>query len=516
MSTLFLVGNVDRVRVKELFVRYRDVFDRTVEVEDVRSLFDRLYSDRLAACALEASEAAEDRWNYEEGVSLVVLESRAEVEPQVLDEMFRNFLPVFNLVSVCQDVDLKHLQKILERLPSEQVECCDRIRRMAHWMYYCPSKGCSSRIYSMVEQLQRVRRKGRRSIPGLIKNIDFNKLMVIPSELNRENYWRLLCTWAFQPHTLTTRELLYCAFILLQKLSADAGLVIPDNQLLLLLFTLEASYHQVNKFHNFKHAVDVMQATWQLCEHIVDDPMQTLLLSMAAIGHDIGHPGSNNMLLSKFGAPVARIYNEESVLENMHKDFFQELLSTHWQELLTISSSSKAHPNYDVISETILATDMALHADYVEKLKKIPKIADTNTLTSLIIKAADISNVTRPLEISAQWSCLITLEFNDCTLLQQHEENVVSRECNDDDESIHSDDEIYRCISNVRLLSPDDLVAIYPCIPRGQIFFIDTFAEQFFQELCEKIPHLEFLIENIRTNKKFWLEKLRTSPSKHN
>lgn len=511
MSTLFLVGEVDRTEAKELFVRYREVFDRTVKVKDVKALFNRLYSDRLAACALEASEAAENRWNYEEGVSLVVLGSTT-VEPEVLEEMFRNFVPVFNLVTVHQDVELAQLQQILERLPPEQSDCCDRIRRMAHWMYYCPSKGCSSRIYSMVDQLQRVEEKAQlqeqRHIPGLVKNIDFAGLLAIPSELNREVYWRLLSTWEFQPHTLTARELLYCAFLLLQRLSLNAGLEIPDNQLLLLLFTLEASYHQVNKFHNFKHAVDVMQATWQLCEHIVDDPMQTLLLSMAAIGHDIGHPGSNNMLLSKFNAPVAKIYNEESVLENMHKDFFQDLLKTHWPQLLAISSTSKAHPNYDVISETILATDMALHGEYVEKLKKIPKIADTNTLTSLIIKAADISNVTRPLEISAQWSCLITLEFTDCTLLQTLEEKKIERDCDDDSESVHSDDEIYRCISNVRLLSPDDLVIKYPCIPGGQIFFIDTFAEQFFKEFCEKIPHLDFLIENIQTNKKFWLGKL--------
>lgn len=511
MSTLFLVGKVDRVEVKELLGRSRGAFDRAVEVGDERALFCWLYRDRLAACALEASEASENRWNYEEGVSLVVVGSGG-MEARVLEEMFRAFVPVFNLVVVGQTVELDRLQELLAGIRSEQADCRDRIRRMAHWMYYCSGKGCSSRMYSMVDQLERVRRNervsGSRPIPPLLESVEFGELLEGGSVLDSEAYWKLMRTWEFQPHTLTARELLYCAFILLQRLAARAGLEISDNQLLLLLFTLEASYHQVNKFHNFKHAVDVMQATWQLCEHIRMDPMQTLLLSMAAIGHDIGHPGSNNMLLAKFGAPVAKIYNEESVLENMHKDFFQDLLRTHWPRLLSISASSKAHPNYDVISETILATDMALHADYVEKLKHIPKIADSNTLTSLIIKAADISNVTRPLEISAQWSCLITLEFNDCTLLNEHEENRISKELGDDNESQHSDDEIYRCISNVRLLSPDDLIVKYPCIPKGQIFFIDTFAEQFFREFCEKIPNLEFLIENIQTNKKFWLGKL--------
>lgn len=506
MSTLFVVGVIERGELQELLDSSVGFFDRKVVVSDLGELFVRLYEDRLSACALEASDY---RWNYEEGVSVVV-HSGGAVGSAELEEWFSGFMPVFNLVAVQESVDLVQFRELLHRLPEQNANCRDRIRRMAHWMYYGGSESCSCRVYSIVKQLQQVQRTSDvvRTVPAAIAKIDFGALLAVGSPADEAKYWRLLSTWSFQPHGLTARELLYCAFILLRKLSADAGITLPDGKLLLLLFTLEASYHQVNKFHNFKHAVDVMQATWQLCGNMIQDPLQVLLLSMAAIGHDIGHPGSNNMLLTKFESPVALLYKKESVLENMHKDFFQELLRSQWPQLLGLSQNYwRKDAKYNLIADTILATDMALHAEYVDKLKENHRIDNLKTLTSLIIKAADISNVTRPLAISAQWACLITLEFRDCSSLEEYEKHLLE---GGDDQSAPQqlDDDVFKSMNNVRLLSPDDLVDKYPCIPGGQIFFIDTFAEQFFQEFCQKFPHLDFLIDNIQSNKKFWLGKL--------
>ena len=91
------------------------------------------------------------------------------------------------------------------------------------------------------------------------------------------------------------------------------------------------------------------------------------------------------------------------------------MLSEHWPQLLSISKKK-----FDFISEAILATDMALHSQYEDRLMHENPMKQI-TLISLIIKAADISNVTRTLSISARWAYLITLEFNDCALSEnQH------------------------------------------------------------------------------------------------
>lgn len=152
------------------------------------------------------------------------------------------------------------------------------------------------------------------------------------------HYWNILSTWDFCALSLSTQELIWCGFTLIKKLSKDAKVLIADNKLLLLLFTLESSYHQVNKFHNFRHAIDVMQATWRLCTYLLkDNPVQTLLLCMAAIGHDVGHPGTNNQLLCNCESEVAQNFKNVSILENFHRELFQQLLSEHWPQLLSIS-----------------------------------------------------------------------------------------------------------------------------------------------------------------------------------
>lgn len=518
MSTLFLIGGVPRVQVERQLSRCGHLFDRTLILEAIDDLLVRLYTDRLSACSLESP----NKWNYEEGISLVIYKRVTSISSEKdVNEILNSFFPCFNIIAIEEELDTTRLDRVLLDLKAETFKCHDKISRMAHWMYYDENRdGCSSKIYSMMGQLQQLQEKAqqnhRHSIPRIVRNIDFLSLLELPYDDDKEHYWDVISTWAFQPHSLTTGELIYCAFILLKKLSEDAKLGISDNKLLLLLFTLEASYHQVNKFHNFKHAVDVMQATWQLCEHLMNDPLPVLLLSMAAIGHDMGHPGSNNQLLCQYDSPVAIYYGKKSVLENMHTDLFQDLLLAHWPQLLSNQHTKKFHSDFNIISEAIMSTDMALHAEYVEKLKEKTEMTDYKTLISLIIKAADISNVTRPLTISSQWACLITFEFNDCDVLEKleaKEPNNVEVHSPDHNPTVEDriesveDQEIYRCISHVSFLSPDDLVAKYPYIPKCQIFFIDTFAEQFFTEFCDKFPTVKFLAENIRKNKKFWLSK---------
>lgn len=492
MSTLFLVGSVDLSEVEKankLSHNGRTLFDRQVSLSDIDSLLLRLYQDRLDLSS---------GWNYETGISLVLYNGRASFKNN-LNEIFKKFFPCFNIVAI-DSGDGEGIGKFYSGLEEEVSVMQDRIKRMSHWMYYRPSKPCSSRMYSMMGHLLTVHRDGlqnRVPIPRTIRNIDFQSL--VRKTLGKDDlfYWQNLSTWEFQAHNLAYTELIYCSFLLLKKLSADANAPISDNKLFLLLLTLESSYHQVNKFHNFKHAIDVMQATWQLCERLVDDPLQTLLLCMAAIGHDIGHPGSNNQLLCQFHSPIAENYENHSALENMHKDFLESILTQHWPQLLLINSSKKLNKaNLDILTEAIMATDMALHEGYVKKLEHSPRndVIDFATLLPLIIKAADISNVTRPLKISSQWACLITFEFAECAALQNFEEKK-AYDLQDD----------LNC--NISLLSPDKLVERFPSIPNGQIFFIENFAEQFFTEFCTRLPGLDFLIDNMETNKKFWLSK---------
>ena len=119
---------------------------------------------------------------------------------------------------------------------------------------------------------------------------------------------------------------------------------IPLNELLAFIFIVRDTYKNGNPFHNFRHAVDVLQACFHFLirlgslpkfKQFVEDPklitpkfmthtycidcltkqflrgkaslnpIQTLGLLVAALGHDVGHPGTTNDFMIKFSAPTA-------------------------------------------------------------------------------------------------------------------------------------------------------------------------------------------------------------------
>lgn len=132
-------------------------------------------------------------------------------------------------------------------------------------------------------------------------------------------------------------------------------------------------------------------------------PVDALTLLIAAIGHDVGHPGVNNAFLVKLRAPLAQVYNDKSVLESFHCAAFSQVLQRHWPEVVLDLDMRR------LMIDTILATDMGLHFDYMAKLDALKqqlqntravdkwdeKTASANRtiLCSILIKCADISNV---------------------------------------------------------------------------------------------------------------------------
>lgn len=491
MSTLFLVG--DATQEDSLSAN----FTLTLRKRSVKDLVTQLYVDRHTQSN-----------DYETDLSVVCYKATGasaldSLSASELQEMLQQHFPCFNLTVVESAAGATAILKELQRL---RIVCRDRLSRMSNWMF-SQNQTCSVNIYSMARHLSTLKSMpvvatvsgttgSTNGFPSLLTEaIDFKSLLSIPHD--DRHYLSLLDTWNFCAHSLNTQELIWCSYLIIRKVIDQGSLSISsihDNNIFLLLFTLEASYHQGNKFHNFRHAMDVMQATYQLCcllSSSIPSKEHILLLCMAAIGHDVGHPGTNNALLCNHSSPIAQACENKSVLENFHTKIFTNMLQAQWPDLLRPTQLSD---NNLVISESILATDMARHSEYVDKLNLLP--ARSSTLTSLIVKAADISNVTRPLEISAKWAVLITNEFNECAMLEK-------RLSEPDQKPLPTLPD-----SNVDFPpTVEDIIKMYPMIPKGQLFFINTFAENLFAGLGKKFEQLNFLNENIKRNKQFWLEK---------
>lgn len=134
-------------------------------------------------------------------------------------------------------------------------------------------------------------------------------------------------------------------------------------------------------------------------------PFEAFVLLVTAIGHDVGHPGVNNAFLVALKAPLAQLYNDNSVLEAFHCAAYSQILRRYWPAAY---NSTRIR---SLLIKSILATDMQLHFKYMTDLDNLQQklahnggtdgwavkdLEDYKTLAcGLLIKCADISNVVR-------------------------------------------------------------------------------------------------------------------------
>ena len=197
-------------------------------------------------------------------------------------------------------------------------------------------------------------------------------------------------------------------------------------QILTFLLACQRVYNSFVIYHNFRHACDVVQATFLFLTSIgiipvfpeareppvvhkspvahLLAPIHALTLVVSAMGHDVGHPGVNNIFLVKLNAPLAQLYNDRSVLESFHCAAFSQILRRYWPAAFSNVAMRK------LMISSILATDMALHSQYISGLSGLYNVYSSNGYTldgvspqaleeykellcCLLLKCADICNV---------------------------------------------------------------------------------------------------------------------------
>jgi len=105
---------------------------------------------------------------------------------------------------------------------------------------------------------------------------------------------------------------------LLLSFFEDLGLVRDEDHrgaLGALLSIAQRHYVELNPYHNFQHCVDVTHATFMMLlgtRGAVTD-LECYALLLAAVAHDLEHPGVNNAYLIKTRDPLAITYNDVSV-----------------------------------------------------------------------------------------------------------------------------------------------------------------------------------------------------------
>lgn len=332
--------------------------------------------------------------------------------------------------------------------------------------------------------------------------------------------------WHFSAHAYTDDELVVAAMLIFKHALTMPALErwrIPTEQLISFLVACRAAYNNFVPYHNFRHVVDVLQATFHFLVRIgalapypvrkqlwteatpAKSPMASLLsafealtLLITAIGHDVGHPGVNNGFLITLNAPLAQLYNDRSVLESFHCAAYSQILRRYWPAAFEDSKMR------NLMISSILATDMGLHFDYMKRLGDTQEKLQENNSTdgwngrqieeqkalacSLLIKCADISNVARRHDAALQWMHILSEEF--------------SRQA-----SMESELEIQ---SSLMAPPKQDMASL----AKAQLSFMNLFAIPLFQGVADIMPAMNYTVEELEINKGLFEGKVTEEKAK--
>ncbi|KAI7895327.1 uncharacterized protein EV154DRAFT_495633 [Mucor mucedo] len=341
-----------------------------------------------------------------------------------------------------------------------------------------------------------------------------------------------ICSWDFLPLELDDKDLIQVVYMILDQVLCTFdqldSLRVPSGDLYHFIFDICNSYHSANPYHNFRHAVDVLQANYYfLCQigalepmcpemggkkEKVEHPLVQLLepldifaLLMASIGHDVGHPGVNNNFMVNTSTPLAILYNDRSVLESFHAMSFFHLLQQHCFSSLT---DIRANPEYaifrKIVVNSILATDMSMHDEYVQNIQeqaqrfkrqgidlsdKAACEKDKILLCGALIKCADISNCARPFPLAKAWAKILAEEF--------FEQGDLEKELGMTVLPIHQRGKI--------------------CLEDFQITFKKFVALKLFEAVSQVTSQMQFTVDAIYDNINRWeiMKTERSSPLNH-
>uniref|UniRef100_A0A6U9XTQ9 Phosphodiesterase n=1 Tax=Pseudo-nitzschia australis TaxID=44445 RepID=A0A6U9XTQ9_9STRA len=203
---------------------------------------------------------------------------------------------------------------------------------------------------------------------------------------------------------------------------------VKEKTLINFLHEIEKSYKDVF-YHSFVHAADVTQSLHSLLqmggEQCSQGQLETFSMLIAAVIHDVGHPGLSNLFLINSKSDLALIYNDVSVLENMHlATVFKLVMGDNRDRKIDIFENfrdEELEAARKLIIKAVLTTDMKKHFKKSTTIKGILLVESEgenatesfevptdlcfmSEMLSYTLHAADMSNPSRDTEIAVKWT----------------------------------------------------------------------------------------------------------------
>lgn len=254
------------------------------------------------------------------------------------------------------------------------------------------------------------------------------------------------------------------------------------------------SYLEV-PYHNLYHATNILHTTYlmlqknELIEILNPDVVFGTLI--AALVHDIGHPGNNNVFEINTFSELALKYNDLSVLEQHHCALAFELIKKH--NIKEGFNDEEFRIFRKTIINCILGTDMSHHKSSTDVLKlkenkfNIENLEEQILLSKTFIHGADIGNPIQNNEICEEWSVMINQEFYN----QSNREKELGLTLT------------YQIV--------DSKLSFYS----NEIKYIKFICKPYWEELTRLYPVFEFELKQINKNLQIFTEKYQELDKKN-
>lgn len=236
-----------------------------------------------------------------------------------------------------------------------------------------------------------------------------------------------------------------------------------------------------------------------MAEQLILEQIDILSFILSGVVHDFKHPGQTNAFQVNMRTEYAILYNDISVLENMHVSETFRLFNKKDCDILAQFSKDEIKLIRKRMIDMILSTDMSLHAklfgnmrakaekytiDQVCSIDKLVKDAESTStrfesqqdIFNYTLHAADLSHNVKSFEITEQWTSLLMKEFWSQGDLEKANNLPVSFNCE-------------RVNANV---------------PKSQIGFLTGIIIPTFQLVVQMFPQVEYLVENAKSNVEKW------------
>ena len=233
---------------------------------------------------------------------------------------------------------------------------------------------------------------------------EYNKISQYVEHTDWEQLEIKLATWTFDITLYESQQTAACLHLIFETFDIPDELCVSSVTMIQFFDAISKRYIVSNSYHNFYHAVDVTHTVYRFVKETQANvflmPLETASLTIAALAHDVGHPGLSNQFLIKSKHETAILYNDQSPLENMHCATLYEIIRNSKVDVFKGLDASQWRAVRQVIIASILATDMVHHFSTISKLQVFHEMNGKKLQQEIITGQCNAETASGLMEIS--------------------------------------------------------------------------------------------------------------------